>query len=156
VHALSTRTGRLQETCLMRYPVLQHANSAICPLCTLQKELAAPLVAPPALPPPIYTCMYIYIKRELCQHDPRTFCTIQQGGQDVTKWLLQTSLSDPNYRHLDLWEILDYHLVEINRRASPQGHTSTRGVSIAYFLHCSLFFLRSRASSHWKKLIVTR
>ena len=34
---------------------------------------------------------------------------MEQGGGDVTKWLLQTSLSDQSYRHLDLWEILEYH-----------------------------------------------
>jgi len=36
-------------------------------------------------------------------HDPRTLCVMQQGEQDVTDWILQTSLSDPSYRHVDLW-----------------------------------------------------
>jgi len=60
-------------------------------------------------------------------HDPRTLCVIQQGGQDVTEWILQTSRSDPDYRHLDLWEILDYHLIEIgehHHKVTPEPEGS--------------------------------
>ena len=28
-----------------------------------------------------------------------------QGGQDVVNWLLQTAISDKNYRYVDLWNI---------------------------------------------------
>ena len=57
-------------------------------------------------------------------NDPLNLVRDEQGGEDVTDWILQTSLSDPNYRHLDLWEILDYHLVEIgehHHKDAPQA-----------------------------------
>jgi hypothetical protein len=67
---------------------------------------------------------YVDMQSEIYGDDPRTLCTVWQGGGDVTTWILQTSLSDPNYRHLDLWEILDYHLVEIgehHHKDTPQA-----------------------------------